>query len=178
VVPRDRYQEANTIVSQAQATSEQRGAQVLGQLLGQIWGPWGYWFMIAAVGIAFFSTTLSNQDGWARLLSQGSRILLRGAGVTGGWTSEETLRAIFIVGLAIMPVAVFLLFGNPVVLLQLVGAIEAAHLPVLAGLTLYVNRRTLPADLRPSPFVFGATIGSGLFFAGFALAYLWRIVAG
>jgi Mn2+/Fe2+ NRAMP family transporter len=159
--------------------AEDRIAEVLGQLLGQAWGPFGYWFMIAAVGIAFFSTTLSNQDGWARLLSNGTGIIARGLGLRGRWADEGLLRkVILVVVLAIIPVAVFLLFGNPVALLQLAGAIEAAHLPVLAGLTLYVNYRALPKDLRPSMVTTGFTVLSALFFATFAAIYLYQIVTG
>lgn len=159
--------------------NEDQVAKVIGQLLGQIWGPVGYWFMIAAVGIAFFSTTLSNQDGWGRLLSHGTRVLGRGFGLRGRWVDDDFLRnAYIVVVLAVLPVAVFLIFGNPVVLLQIAGAIEAAHLPVLAGLTLYVNHRTLPQELRPSRVVFGATLASGLFFAAFAGVYLYQLLTG
>lgn len=158
---------------------EDQIAGVLGRLLGQTWGPFGYWFMIGAVGIAFFSTTLSNQDGWARLLSNGTAIIGRGLGLRGRWADEGLLRKAFlVVVLAVIPVAVFLLFGNPVALLQLAGGIEAAHLPVLAGLTLYVNYRTLPADLRPSRVTTAFTVLSALFFATFAALYLYQLVAG
>ena len=158
---------------------EDRIAEVLGQLLGSTWGRFGYWFMIAAVGVAFFSTTLSNQDGWGRLLSNGTGILARGLGVQGRLADDGFLRRVYlVVVLAVLPVAVFLLFGNPVFLLQLAGGIEAAHLPVLAGLTLYVNHRTLPKDLRPSKLVFALTILSGLFFAAFAVVYFFQLVTG
>lgn len=158
---------------------EDQVAGVLGQLLGQAWGPFGYWFMIGAVGIAFFSTTLSNQDGWARLLSNGAGIIARGLGRGGRWTDEEFLRKAFlVVVLAVIPVAVFLFFGNPVALLQLAGAIEAAHLPILAGLTLYVNYRTLPAELRPSRVTTGLTVLAALFFAVFAALYLFQLLTG
>lgn len=152
--------------------AEDRIAEVLGRLLGQVWGPFGYWFMIAAVGVAFFSTTLSNQDGWGRLLGNGTGILLRGFGLSGQRTGTPFLRRVYVVVLAVVPVGVFLLFGNPVALLQLAGAIEAAHLPVLAGLTLYLNRRALPKTLQPSLPVFVLTVVSGLFFAAFAVLYL------
>lgn len=158
---------------------EDQVAGVLGDLMGQAWGPFGYWFMIGAVGIAFFSTTLSNQDGWARLLSNGTALIARGLGLRGRWTDEGLLRKVFLIAvLAIIPVAVFLSFGNPVALLQLAGGIEAAHLPVLAGLTIYVNYRSLPADLRASRVTTGLTVLSALFFAAFAGIYLYQLVSG
>ena len=68
-------------------------------------------------------------------------------------------------------------FGKPVSLLKLAGAIEAAHIPVLAGLILYLNHRVLPADLRPSWPTFVVTALAGIFFALFAMVYLYQLVA-
>lgn len=38
--------------------------------------------------------------------------------------------------LAILPIAVFLIFGQPVALLQTARAIEAAHIPIVTKLSL------------------------------------------
>ncbi len=43
-------------------------------------------------------------------------------------------------------------------------------------MTLYLNRRQLPADLRPSWPVFAATALAGLFFAAFAAIYVFRLM--
>ena len=50
---------------------EDQVASVLGRLLGGVWGPVGYWFMIVGVLIGFWNTVLTNQDGWARMFSNG-----------------------------------------------------------------------------------------------------------
>ncbi len=164
---------------QGRVPKEDQVAQVIAQLMEQTWGRFGYWFMLAAVGIAFFSTTLSNQDGWGRLLSNGTRIILRGLGLHGRWTDAELLRKVYIaIVLAVLPVTIFVLFGNPVVLLQLAGGIGAAHLPILAGLTLYLNRRALPAAVQPSRFTFWATVAAALFFVAFAGIYLYQLSSG
>ena len=69
----------------------------------------------------------------------------------------------------------YLTFGKLVGLLKLAGAIEAAHIPVLAGLILYLNHRALPADLRPSRLTFAITALAGIFFALFAIVYLYQL---
>lgn len=55
--------------------AEDRIADVLGRLLGGVWGPVGYWFMIVAVLTGFWQTTLTNQDGWGRLFADGTNYL-------------------------------------------------------------------------------------------------------
>jgi hypothetical protein len=36
----------------------------------------------------------------------------------------------------------------------------------------------LTKDLRPSRLIFGGTVIAGLFFAGFALVYLYQLISG
>lgn len=156
---------------------EDRVAETLGSLLGNLWGPFGFWFMIAIVFITFCSTTLSVQDGFGRMFADGTQILLQGFGVRGRWTNEKFLRKFYIAFLlAILPIAVYLFFGEPVGLLQTAGAIEAAHIPIVTGLTLYLNHRMLSDKLRPSGFTFWGTVIAGLFFGVFAVIYLLQLV--
>ncbi|MGB3203372.1 MAG: Nramp family divalent metal transporter [Crinalium sp.] len=156
---------------------ENQVAETLGSLLGNLWGPFGFWFMIAIVFITFCSTTLSVQDGFGRMFADGTQILLQGFGVRGRWTNEKFLRRFYIVVLlAILPIAVYLFFGEPVGLLQTAGAIEAAHIPIVTGLTLYLNHRMLSDQLRPSAFSFWGTAIAGLFFGVFAVIYLLQLV--
>jgi hypothetical protein len=60
-------------------------------------------------------------------------------------------------------------------LLQTAGAIEAAHIPVIATLTLVVNHREPPRDLRASTPVVACTAAAALFFATFAFAYVFTL---
>jgi Mn2+/Fe2+ NRAMP family transporter len=157
---------------------ENQVAETLGSLLGNVWGPFGFWFMIAIVFITFCSTTLSVQDGFGRMFADGTKILLQGFGVQQRtWTNEKFLRKFYIVVLlAVLPISVYLWLGQPVGLLQTAGAIEAAHIPIVAGLTLFLNRRMLSGQLRPSGFTFWGTVLAGGFFALFAVIYLLQLV--
>jgi Mn2+/Fe2+ NRAMP family transporter len=156
---------------------EQQVAETLGRLLGDIWGPFGFWFMVAIVFITFCSTVLSVEDGFGRMFADGTQILLQGFGVQGRWTNEKFLQRFYIVVLLVaLPIAVYLFFGQPIGLLQTAGAIEAAHIPIVTGLTLYLNHRMLPKELRPSKFIFGGTAVAGIFFAVFAVIYLLQLL--
>lgn len=155
--------------------AEDEMAATLGQLFAGVWGSFGYWFMIAGVLMGFWSTVLSDQDGFARLFANGTRLLQKSRGAESGsrWRSEDFLKRAFLVALlTTAPLILYLVIGRPVLLLQIAGGIEAAHLPVLAGLTLFVNHRALPETLRPSALAFWGTTLAGLFFGVFALLYL------
>lgn len=156
---------------------EEQVAETLGQLLGNLWGPFGFWFMIAIVFITFCSTTLSVQDGFGRMFADGTQIILQGFGVRGGrWTNEKFLQRFYLlVLLAALPIAIYLIFGKPIALLQMAGGIEAAHIPIVTGLTLYLNHRMLPQELRPSKVILAGTVIAGLFFAVFAIIYLLQL---
>lgn len=158
---------------------EDRVADVLGRTLGELWGPWGYWLMVAGLLVGFFGTVLSNQDGWARLFADGTRALAakRLPRDDSPWLVEARLRRIYaLVLLSLAPALVVVLIGQPVALLKLAGAIEAAHIPVVAVLTLTINRRLLPAPLRPSRFTLVATGVAAAFFAAFAGVYLAQLL--
>lgn len=158
---------------------ENQVAETLGRLLGDLWGPFGFWFMVAIVFVTFCSTTLSVQDGFGRMFADGTQILVQGFGGAGRWVNENFLRKFYIVTLlAALPAAVYLFFGEPVGLLQTAGAIEAAHIPIVTGLTLYINHRMLPETLRPSAITFWSTVLAGVFFAVFAVIYLIQLLSG
>lgn len=167
---------AELLKPQGLVPEENRVAETLGVLLGGVFGVVGFWFMIVAVFIGFWDTVLSDQDGFGRLFSNGTRILGKQFGLSGRWAEAEFLRKFFVIVLVtIIPIALYLTIGNPVTLLKLAGAIEAAHIPVVAGLTLYLNYKFLPPDLRPSIFSTIFASLAGLFFAAFALFYVLQL---
>lgn len=164
---------------------ENETARVLGRLLGEVWGPVGFWFMVVAVFVGFWDTILSDQDGFGRMFVSGARLLRHPGAVSGGdrrdadrdAARERRLRRwIVLVVLAAAPTALYLLIGEPVTLLKVAGAIEAAHIPVVAGLTLYLNHRQLPRHLRPTRFATAGAGIAGLFFVGFTAFFLVEVL--
>lgn len=156
---------------------ENKVAETLGQLLGSIWGEIGFWFMIGAVFITFVSTMLSDQDGFGRMFADGSAILASHTSLNKRWTNPEFLKKLFVmVVLAAIPIMVYVIAGEPVGLLKLAGIIEAAHIPVVTGLILYLNKKTLPRELQASKTTFWITVMAGFFFALFAVVYLVQLI--
>lgn len=148
-------------------------AERLGSLFGNIWGRAGYWFMIIGVFIGFTATVLTNQDGWGRLLADGAIIGLKPAGLRGRWARLGFLRKVVVAGyLATGSILLFLWLGEPVLLVQIAGIIEAIHIPIIIGLTLYLNRTVLPKELQPSWLSFAGSVIAGLFFLGFAVLFI------
>lgn len=152
---------------------EDRIARVLGELLGGVWGDLGFWVMVGAVLVGFWSTVLSSQDGFARMFSSGTHLLAGAYRAQGRWRDYRFLcRTYLVVLLTVLPLGLYLLVGEPVALLAIAGAIEAAQLPVLAGFVLHLNRRELPPGLRPSLVAMIGTAVSGVFFAVFAVVHV------
>jgi Mn2+/Fe2+ NRAMP family transporter len=147
---------------------ENRVAEVLGRLLGDVWGRAGFWFMVVAVLVGFWDTVLSDQDGHSRMFEAGARAL-RMSGVTR--------RRVLLVLVTAMPMALFVTMGQPVELLKIAGSIEAVHIPIVTALVIYLNRRVLPRELRPSAMSVGMTVLAAAFFAAFAALYVYDLLA-
>jgi Mn2+/Fe2+ NRAMP family transporter len=154
-------------------------AAVLGKMLESTWGRAGFWIMIAGVLTGFWNTAMTNQDGWTRLLSNGTAILISRKNIPAKWKDENRLRnGIRWIVLALFPFVVYSIAGEPIGLLQLAGVIEAIHIPVIAGLTLFLNATTLPLALRPSRTALVFNLIACLFFVVFAILYIIQIVEG
>jgi hypothetical protein len=154
-------------------------AEVLGRLLEGAFGRIGFWFMIVAVYVGFWDTVLSDDDGFMRMFANGTRILARRRRNPGRLADEPWLaRTYLLVLLTVLPVVLYLAIGEPVGLLQLAGGIEAAQIPLVAAVVLWVNRTQLPRTLRPSVVATLLTALAGLFFLGFAGYYVVQLVSG
>jgi hypothetical protein len=154
---------------------EDRVAEVLGRLLGDVWGRAGFWFMVLGLFVGFWDTVLADQDGFGRMYASGLPLVL-GRRLPARWADEERLkRAFVLVVLTAVPIALYLALGEPVRLLQAAGAIEAAHIPVVAAIALLLNRRTLPADLRPGAASIALVAAGVVFFTAFAAFYLAKL---
>jgi Mn2+/Fe2+ NRAMP family transporter len=153
---------------------EEKVAEVLGGMLTHVWGPAGFWFMITAVFVGFWDTVLSNQDGFGRMFGGGIHRLV---GPRYPRLTEKFIRRIVVIVLVtVLPIVMYLLVGEPVQLLKIGGAIEVFDIPVLVGLVIYLNYKTLPMSLRPSKFALGMTVVAGLFFSAFAAIYILQLV--
>ena len=146
---------------------------VLSRLLGDVWGPAGTWTMVLAALIAFWSTVITNLDGWSRMLTEGlSTMLHQFVPVTRG-PSDRTLRLLLLFGLmGAIPAVAIVVRPEPVEFLILAGSIEAVQIPFVAAAALYLNIKTLPEALRPSRATVATMVGSIAFFTFFAGYYV------
>jgi uncharacterized membrane protein YccF (DUF307 family) len=65
--------------------TEDRVAETLGTLLGDVFGRFGYWLMVIGLLTGFYGAVLSNQDGFGRLLANGTRLIRRGQPIVSKW---------------------------------------------------------------------------------------------
>ncbi|MFY1636234.1 Nramp family divalent metal transporter [Solwaraspora sp. WMMB335] len=154
-------------------------ARDLTRLFSEVFGSVGFWLMVVGLVSAFWTATLTNIDGWQRLYTDGVRRLLPARLVDRRWTRPVVIGRSAVVGwLAALPFAVFLISGDPVTLLTLAGSIEAVHIPLVAALVLWLNRRTVPPALRAGPIATALVVTAVAFFTGFAGYYLWQQIVG
>lgn len=155
---------------------ENKVAETLGNMLGQLWGPVGFWFMITAVFVGFWDTVLSDQDGFGRMFSGGTRQLMKRSQSKRKWMTEKNLQRIYVIVLVtIAPIILYLFLGEPIRLLKIAGAIEACHIPLVVALVLFLNHKELPEELKPSRFSFVFTAIAGVFFLAFAAIYILQL---
>lgn len=93
-----------------------------------------------------------------------------------GGRRRRTLTLAYVVDtITVLPAALFLLVRDPVKILSIAGIVAAAHTSVVAGLTLYMNRRFLPGPLRTGP-VSTVLLGSAaLLFTLLAVLYFLQL---
>jgi hypothetical protein len=122
--------------------------------------------MVPAAFFAFWSTIVANLDGWTRMLGQGSIFTTRQFRTTGPRVSMRFYRYVYLLGLMrVLPLVFIVAWPEPVTFLGMAGIVEAIHIAVVAFATRYLNRKTLPPELRLSLLVTALTFALGVFFA-------------
>jgi Mn2+/Fe2+ NRAMP family transporter len=160
-----------------------RVAEDLTRLLGEVWGSHGQYLLVAGIFVALWGSILSNQDGWGRMFSDATLMLMsRRLEKIGGGKSRPALRrqlkTIYIlVVLTAMPIIVFLLLRNPVDILSVAGIITAAHLPIVVILTLYLNVSRLPRRLGPGIFSIATMLIAILFYGFFSVFFFYDLLS-
>lgn len=179
-----------------------KGADVandLTSLFSEVWGRVGFWMLLIAIMIALVGSMLANQDGWGRSFADMSLILLRQNGnkreheprqhgsdrhwfekinakLPINLTKRKTLKNSYVLLLTgVLPVAVIWIFKDPVKIMSVSGIVAAAHTPMIAILTLVLNRRRLPEGARPGISSTLAMSVAGLFYLAFAALYFLHI---
>ena len=118
----------------------------LTRLFSGIWGAAGQWLLLAAIVVALGGSILANQDGWGRSFADMTLILIRGkrrskqrgwAVETLDWIQQHTnwpmferrsLKRFYILAVTgVIPVAILIVFQDPVEVMSASGIIAAAQ---------------------------------------------------
>lgn len=167
----------------------------LTRMFSDLWGSIGTMLMLSAIIIAIGGSILANQDGWGRSFADMTLILIRGrrrARQHGwfvnsiSWLEHKTgwhlfnrlaMKHLYILLVTfLIPVLIVLVFKDPVQIMSTSGIIAATHTPFIVVTALVVNLTRLPKGLRPGIFSTSMMALSGVFYLGFALVYLFRML--
>jgi len=165
----------------------------LARLFSEVWGEAGKYLLMAAVVVAIGGSVLANQDGWGRSFADISLVLLRRPGarssrlhrmlrsaeVRVGWRflQRTSLKRAYIATITgLVPLAIILVFEDPVEIMSVSGIIAAAHTPFIAGVTLLVNRSQLPEGLAPGRISTLCMLLAACVYGVFALGYFWNFL--
>lgn len=157
-----------------------RVAEDLTQLLTEVWGRVGFWTLIIGIVIALWGSILANQDGWGRMFTDATHMLIGkriGRGIVKKILQNRLwLRNIYVViVLTVFPAILFLLLRDPVLILSAGGIISAVHMPFVVFITLYLNRRRLSKEHRPNLFWSIVMVFVGLYYSFFAGFYFYDL---
>ncbi len=144
-------------------------AEDLTKLLSTVWGNFGYWLLSVTFIVALWGTVISNQDGWPRMFTDATYLLREKTAEK----DREKIRNFYLIGFCtVIPLIIVLLVRDPVKILSPAGIITAIHTPFVIGLTVWVNRRRLPSELRPGRWTVLSMFIAGTFYFVFGVLYL------
>lgn len=138
-----------------------------GAAIGQAIAPWAGTFFLLVAGLTLFGTQLTVYDATSRILSE--NVLL----AAGKRIKDRQLPKVYYTVLWVMiasGVAIFLTgFTQPLQLLILAAVLNAIAMFVHSGLTLWLNKRSLPKSIGPNRFRTGVMLFACLFYGGFSI---------
>lgn len=138
-----------------------QGAQI-SQLLAPAVGT----FFLIVVGLTLFGTQLTIYDAVCRIMAENVVLAARGK------IAEQRIPAVYylILWLLILGgIAVTLVgFTQPLQLLVLAAVMNAVAMFVHAGLTLWLNKRSLPREIRPNTWRTAVVVLAVVFYGGFS----------
>ena len=122
--------------------------QTLSLMFTRTFGSWSFYFFLFGSFFVLFSTFVLRTAGESRVFSDWLSV----AGFVDGSIYEKRLfwGKIFILTVIPVSFAIFLLFGKPVLLVLIAGAMEAILLPVIAFFTVYMRYWGTDSSIAPS----------------------------
>ena len=138
-----------------------------GAAIGLAIAPWVGTFFLIVTGLTLFGTQLTVYDATSRILSE--NVLL----ASGKKVKDKHLPKIYYTVLWLMiasGIGIFLIgFTQPLQLILLAAVLNAIAMFVHSGLTLWLNKTSLPKSIGPNKFRTGVMMFAFLFYGGFSI---------
>ncbi len=122
----------------------------LSNIYTQTLGGWALWLFYAGAIATLYGTIFAATAAHSRLYADMVRIM--GYYDRDDYATRVRWRARFTWLLVLAPVALFLLFQEPVLMVTIGGIAQALMLPVIAVVTLYLRHKRLPRAAAPGWF--------------------------
>jgi manganese transport protein len=124
---------------------------VLSRIYTETLGPWALWVFYAGAIVTLYGTIFAATAAHARIYADLFRLL--GAFAREDYGARRRYRRNLVWVLTIIPVVLYYLFESPVKMVVMGALAQSFMLPVFAFGTVYLQRRQLPAELRPRRWV-------------------------
>ncbi len=156
-----------------------RGNETITTLSAMYTATLGAWsapvFYLGAV-VTLYGTIFAATAANSRVFSDMTRLM--GYFEAHDSARRTRMRDRFIVWLTVVPILMFLLFGNPVQMVVIGGTAQALMLPVIGVGALYLRHRKLPASVAPGTFATIALWIATVVMSSAALYYTYLYLRG
>jgi manganese transport protein len=156
-----------------------RGTETITTLSAMYTATLGAWsapvFYLGAV-ITLYGTIFAATAANSRIFSDMTRLM--GYFEAHDSARRTRMRDHFIVALTVLPILLYLIFGNPVQMVVIGGTAQALMLPVIGVGALYLRHRKLPASVAPGTFATIALWIATVVMSSAALYYTYLYVRG
>jgi manganese transport protein len=147
---------------------------VLSKMYTQTLGGWALWLFYAGAIATLYGTIFAATAAHSRLYADMFRIM--GFFRRDDYAARVRYRKRFVYCLTVVPVILFFLFREPVLMVFIGGMAQFLIMPLIAIVALYLRHRHLPRGIEPSRV---RTVGvwfSAAVIVGFGVVYLWTLV--
>jgi manganese transport protein len=124
---------------------------VLSRIYTETLGPWALWGFYAGAIVTLYGTIFASTAAHARIYADLFRLM--GAFTREDYGARRRYRRRLVWALTLIPVALYYLFESPVKMVLMGALAQSLMLPVFAFGTVYLQRRRLPPELQPAPWV-------------------------
>jgi len=110
-------------------------------------GEWSRYLFLGGAAAVLYSTVFAGTAARSRMLADWLGILK--AYDKGDYTLRLRFQRLFVIALLIVPSLYYMFFQEPVMMIKMAGAVEAAMLPIVGFSTVYLRHRHLPRSIAP-----------------------------